>query len=371
MSGQQTDGVVIYGGGIAGGVLAKQLSRDLRVTLVDPLDFFEVPMAVPRNLVTPAFAKTAMFAFAEALPKVDHVRARLVELGPRGGLVENAEGQQRLIQGAVAVLATGSRFANELVRARQGSGKERRAFYQRFHERLFLAQRILIIGGGPIGVEVAGEISQTWPTKSVTIVENGQRLLGGTSPRAAAHAAKVLAQRGVRILTGERVEGAGDAASDVFADGGEARTSTGRSIAYDLAFWCIGGRPNTDYMRRHFGDTLTSEGRIKVGLDLLVAGQDRILALGDITDLPENKIAFHIKRQVRIAERNVRALLEGKTAPLKYSPQTDKPTMVVTLGSRAGVAHLPPLGVIRWSWLIRKAKAEQMLVPMYRKILGT
>jgi apoptosis-inducing factor 2 len=44
--------------------------------------------------------------------------------------------------------------------------------------------------------------------------------------------------------------------------------------------------------------------------------------------------------------------------------------MVVTLGSRAGVAHLRPVGVIRWPWLIRKVKAERMLVPMYRKALG-
>jgi apoptosis-inducing factor 2 len=370
VTGREADGVVIYGGGIAGGVLAKKLSRNARVTLVDPLDYFEVPMAVPRNLVMPAFAKAGIIPFAEAMPKVEHLRARLVELSPRGGLVENAEGQQMLVQGAVTVLSTGSRFPNELVRAHRGERKEREAFYQRFHERLSSAQRILIVGGGPIGVEVAGEITETWPEKSVTIVEAGPRLLGGTSAPVAAHAASFLTQRGVSILTGERVEGVDDAETNVFADGGEARTSAGRSIPYDLAFWCIGGRPNTAYMQRHFPDTLTSDGRIKVGPDLRVAGQERIFALGDITDLPENKMAFHIKGQVKIAESNVRALLDGKAAPLTYKPQTGNPTMVVTLGSRAGVAHLPLFGVVRWPWLIRKAKAEQMLVPMYRKALG-
>ncbi len=371
MIARETDGVVIYGGGIAGGILAKKLSRDVRVTLVDPLDYFEVPMAMPRNLVLPAFANAAIVPFAEAMPKVEHLRARLIELSPEGGLVENTEGQQMIIQGTATVLSTGSRFPNELVRAHRGTGKEREAFYRRFHERLSFAQRILIVGGGPIGVELAGEISETWPEKTVTIIEAGPRLLGGTSAPAAAHAASVLAQRGVRIVTGERVQGVDRAVKEnVFANG-KARTSTGRSILYDLAFWCIGGHPNTAYMRRHFPNTLTSEERIKVGSDLRVAAQERIFALGDITDLAENKMAFHIKGQVKVAEKNIRAVLDGKAAPRAYKPRTGDPTMVVTLGSRTGVAHLSPFGIIRCPWVIRKAKAERMLVPMFRKALGS
>ncbi|MNL80943.1 hypothetical protein D3C87_2079210 [compost metagenome] len=50
-----------------------------------------------------------------------------------------------------------------------------------------------------------------------------------------------------------------------------------------------------------------------------------------------------------------------------YSPQTGNPMMAITLGSRTGVAHLPFFGVVRWPWLNRKAKAEQMLVPKFRK----
>jgi 2-polyprenyl-6-methoxyphenol hydroxylase-like FAD-dependent oxidoreductase len=41
--------VAIYGGGIAGAVLANRLSRDFNVVLVDPHDYFEVPMAAPRK----------------------------------------------------------------------------------------------------------------------------------------------------------------------------------------------------------------------------------------------------------------------------------------------------------------------------------
>jgi NADH dehydrogenase FAD-containing subunit len=209
--------VVIYGGGVGGAQLAKKLSGQAKVTLVDPLDYFEVPMAAPRNLVQPDFAERAIMPFADVLPGVEHVRGKLVELRADGGLVEMPDGQQTLVSGDITVLATGSRFASELVRAVQGSGSERKSFYARFHARLSAAKRVLIVGGGPIGVEIAGEISETWPDKAITLIEAGPRLLAGTSGKAAAHAASVLAARGVTLITGDRLEGHGHPPGEIFA----------------------------------------------------------------------------------------------------------------------------------------------------------
>lgn len=362
--------VIIYGGGIAGGILAKTLSKKASVRLVDPLPFFEVPMAMPRNLVEPAFVEQAIIPFSEALPEVEHIAARLVELTPEGGLVEDAEGCRSLIEGDVSVLATGSRFANELVRATSGSELDRKRYLQRFHERLAGAQRILIVGGGPIGVEIAGEIVETWPEKAVAIVESGPRLLGGTSEKAAAHATAFLKRRGVEIILGERLQlGAADP-KDPFGVGGAAKTDAGRELSYDLLIWCVGGQPNTSYMNPHFTNSLDQWGRIKVGSDLRIQGQGRLFALGDITDLDENKMAAHIKGQVPIAEANIVALLEGRPLAKKYKAKTGHPLMAVTLGKRAGVIHLPPFGVITADWFARKAKATGMLVPRYRALLG-
>jgi hypothetical protein len=41
--------------------------------------------------------------------------------------------------------------------------------------------------------------------------------------------------------------------------------------------------------------------------------------------------------------------------------------MAVSLGNRAGLAFVSPIGAIRAAWLNRKLKAESMLVPMYHK----
>jgi len=368
----QESQIVIYGGGMAGALLAKALSPEFRITLVDPNDYFEVPMSVPRSLVQPDFAEGAIMPFASILPQVRHLRGMLTELQADAGLVALADGSQQRLRSRITVLATGSTFSNPLMRAIGGSSvRERKEFYARFEQRIVKARNILIVGGGPIGVEVAGEISENHPAKAITIVEAGPRLLASTSEAAAQYAAQVLQRRGVTILTGERIERAGSTSDIVFAEGGEATTLRGRRIAYDLLIWCIGGKPNTGYMKPHFAPVLDAAGRIRVKPDLRVAGFDRLFALGDITDLDENKMAWHIDGQVSTATRNIRALLTDTRRPLQtYRPQTGNPKMAVTLGSRDGVIHLPVIGMVHLPLLSRMAKAGHMLVPKYRRALG-
>jgi apoptosis-inducing factor 2 len=361
--------ITIYGAGMAGAILARRLAEDFDVTVVAPTNYFEVPMAMPRLMVQPGFADKAIISIADALPKVQHIHGRLVELTDAGGLVDGNDGARQMVTGDISVLATGSRFAGQLVRSLSGSMEERKAVFHRLKASLSAARRILIVGGGPLGVEMAGEIVETWPGRSVTIVESGARILGETAKSASTHAAKFLKQRGVALLTGERIESPtpGDGVS---AEPGEARTASGRLVGYDVIFWCIGGRPNTEYLRAHFSDRLDPDGRVRVTPHLLMEREDRVFALGDITNLKENKMALHVKGQLRVAEANIRAVALGRTPPKAYKAKTGNRMMAVSLGSRAGVAFVPPIGTIRSAWLNRKVKSETMLVPMYRKELG-
>jgi NADH dehydrogenase FAD-containing subunit len=365
--------VVVYGGGMAGALLAKRLSADVRVTLVDPRDYFEVPMAAPRNLVEPAFAERATVPFAQALPGVKLVQGRLVEWQAAGGTVETVAGPTGAMRGRVHVLATGSRFANPLMRALSGTRSERLDFYRRYAERIRQSQRILIVGGGPIGVELAGEISSRHPQIAIALVESGARLLRDTTEAAARHAASVLTRRGVEIVTGDRIERAGGPDEDPFGPAGVALTRQGRRIPYDLRISCTGGRPNTGFMQAHFAEAPDADGRIRVTPQLRVQGQSALFALGDIADLAENKMAWHVAGQVACAEVNVRRVLAGRLHDRdlqSYRPQTGNPAMAVTFGPHAGMVHLPRLGLITGAWLNRRIKATHMLVPKYRKLLG-
>ena len=171
-------------------------------------------------------------------------------------------------------------------------------------------------------------------------------------------------------LRAERSEGYCYGSEFTFAEPGEARTTSGKRVGYDVIFWCIGGRPNTDYLQAHFSEHLDADGRVRVTPQLRVEGEDHIFALGDITNLKENKMALHINGQVPVAEANIRAILARKSPPKTYKAKTGNPMIAVSLGSLSGAAFVPPIGTIRSAWLNRKVKAETMLIPMYRKKLG-
>lgn len=360
--------VLIFGAGIAGATLARALSRDYAVTVVDPRDFIEVPMAATRNFVEPDFAGPATIAFADALPGVRLVPGRLVEWTPEGGLIEGPDGVHQRLTGRVVVLATGSRFANPLMRSSEGTMESRRTLYRNYSSRIAASHRILIIGGGPIGVETAGEISSAWPGKSITLVDRGSRLLKGSSEALGAEALHILRSRGVAVVLGEAL--ASEPSLDPFAAGGTVTTTTGRVIAYDLLIWATGGRPETHYMARRYGALLDETGRIRVDAYLRVEGLKTLFAVGDINNVPENKMAVHILGQAKAAQANIRAALNGRDPSVAYRAQTGNPMMLLALGSRTGVSHLPVLGVVRSSWFNRMIKARDMLVPRFRRAFG-
>src|SRR6202023_3587647 len=117
--------IVIYGAGMAGAMLASRLAENFDVTVVAPTNYFEVPMAMPRLMVQPGYADKAIVSIADALPRARHLRGRLVELTEAGGLVEGDDGDRRTVTAAIAVLATGSRFAGQFIRPLSGSMEER------------------------------------------------------------------------------------------------------------------------------------------------------------------------------------------------------------------------------------------------------
>ncbi|WP_316656786.1 hypothetical protein [Ralstonia condita] len=110
------------------------------------------------------------------------------------------------------------------------------------------------------------------------------------------------------------------------------------------------------------------QGRIKIPPELRVVGSTPTFALGDMSGLDENKMAWHIASQVETAADNISKVLAGFDRLRAYQPQAGNPMLAVTLGSRAGVLHLPVVDVVRSAFVNRLATAGQMLVPTFRKM---
>jgi 3-phenylpropionate/trans-cinnamate dioxygenase ferredoxin reductase subunit len=132
-------------------------------------------------------------------------------------------------------------------------------------ERLAAAQRVLVVGGGFIGLEAAA--SATAKGKAVTVVEAADRLIGRVvAPEVSDFYAAAHRRRGVRVLLGTGVAGfagtapantgpanTGPASTGPASTGGTvtgAHLSDGGFVPADLVIIGIGAEPRTELAER-------------------------------------------------------------------------------------------------------------------------
>ena len=66
---------------------------------------------------------------------------------------------------------------------------------------------MLLIGAGPVGLELAGEISSAWPDKHVTIVDVAPDIVSGPyKPEFRAELRRQLDERGVELVLGDGLQ---------------------------------------------------------------------------------------------------------------------------------------------------------------------
>ncbi len=220
------------------------------------------------------------------------------------------------------------------------------------------ALTVVICGGGPTGVELAGGMVELFDhvlakdfrqhpgmRPKVVLVEAADRLLGTFSAASSRTALDTLERRGVQVITGVGV-------SEVTPDA--VSLHDGRHIAAHTVVWTAGVRASP--LAAMLGVPLTRNGRIVVGPDLAVADHGGVYAVGDIAadaDDPLPQVAQPaIQGGRHVARQIVRRLHHLPAETFHYR---DKGTMA-TIGRHEAVAELPHglrlRGVIGWlAWL--------------------
>lgn len=180
--------------------------------------------------------------------------------------------------------------------------------------RLTSGCRVLLVGGGFIGLEVAAAARARGC--EATVLEAAPTLLGRVMPpEAARHLEQLHLAQGVEISTGAHLQ-----ALEALGDGVLARCSDGRRFVADLAVVGIGARPNQELAE---AAGIACRDGILVGADARTVAPE-IFAAGDVTRHPS---AFHgrpvrletwdnARRQAELAARN----LLGGTEPYDEIP---------------------------------------------------
>ncbi|KAJ1440752.1 hypothetical protein SESBI_01825 [Sesbania bispinosa] len=347
--------VVIVGGGVAGAVLAKTIQHHAHVTLIDPKEYFEIPWAALRGLVEPSFAERILINHREYFTKGDLVISTAINITETE--VFTQDGQQ--IAYDYLVIATG--HTDPIPKTRT----ERLDQYKGENSKIKSASSILIVGGGPTGVELAAEIAVDFPDKKVTIVHKGSRLLEYIGTKASRKTLKWLKSKKVEVKLEQSVD------LDSFTDENKTyQTSLGETVEADAHFLCIGKPLGSAWLRETLlKDDIDGNGRIQVDEHLRVKGRSNIFAIGDITDIQEIKQGMHAQSHAQVVAKNLRLLIEGGGKERKLGTyKAQPPISIVSLGRKHGVAQFPFMTVIgRFPGMI---KSGDLFVGKTRKELG-
>ena len=353
--------VAVIGGGYGGTIAAKAIDEFADVTLVEPRDAFVHNVAALRALVEPEWLSRIFFPYDRLLANGRVVRDRAV--GVEAGRVTLASGDE--LTPDFIVLATGSTYPYP---AKSDTDETATALvrYSASHDELAQAERVLIVGAGPTGLELAGEIGDRWPEKRITILEPEPEILAGPYKQELRdEVRRQLEERGVEFVLGDAPSAEPSSPPVIFGPVTVA-TKSGRTIEADIWFRCYGLAPVSDYLRGDLAAARLPDGWIDVTPELQVTGQTNVFALGDVADA-DLKTAGRAGREADVVAANIRALIEGGELQA-YEPMP--PAIVIPLGPSGGASELPGRDDIADAATTAAIKGEHMFIDAYRERFG-
>ena len=354
--------VVVLGGGYGGINAAKALDDVADVTLVDPKDAFVHNVAAWRALVEPEWLERIFLPYERLLVNGRFIRDRASEVDGRH--VTLASGVQ--LQPDYLVLATGSAYPFP-AKIDTLDTETARTRVREAHEVLLGAERVLLVGAGPSGLELAGEIKAFFPEKHVTIVDVADDILEGPYDQALRdELRRQLDDLGVELRLGSALR-ALPAVAPATAASITITTEAGEELTADVWYRCFGVSIRTEYLRGALAEARDAGGYVRVDEHLQVVGQDRVFALGDIADADRNTAGM-AGAQAKIVADNIRALITGEGEQAVY--EQFPPVIAVPLGPEGGAGQLPGQDGIAGPETIAEIKGRTMMVDRFESLFS-
>ncbi len=354
--------VVVVGGGYGGITVAKALDDTSDVVLVEPKDAFMHNIAALRALVDPSWLPRIFLPYTGLLTNGRVVRERAVMVDPHR--VETASGEE--IAADYVVLATGSRYPfpakTDLVDTHHAQEQVRQT-----NRALAKADRVLLVGAGPVGIELAGEIRHVWPEKTIVMLDVADEILGGPyMPELKAELRRQLLESRVELILGSPLRHAPPTEPGELA-AFTVTTEAGTEVTADIWFRCYGVVPNSDYLGRKLASARRSDGFIEVGPTLQVAGQTTVFAVGDISTA-DSKMAGFARRQAATVADNINLLAQGRSDLAHYEPMGV--AIAVPIGPTGGAGQFPGQEEIVGRETISQVKGRDLMVDQFGEVFG-
>lgn len=300
--------------------------------LVDPSTHFWWHIAAPREIVNPENLKPeqcfvpTMDGFKQYGNLRDsiifhHGTATTLDTEARTVTVSLHEGGSESLEYYALVIATGVKSPTAATTLHGDHNISLKALKD-MNTKLASAKEVIISGGGPVGVEIAGEVAVQLKGKAtVTLYSGSSKILPVFSESRAAKGQKLLEKAGVKVIHNAKITG-----SQETADGKtELTLDNGTSATCDVYIPAYGVTPNSDFVPANLK---TEKGNVKTNATTLrVDGAGpRVYAAGDIAGV-DNGGVLNMYNTLPILGANIAhdLLADAKAGSVAEKKYTYKP----------------------------------------------
>lgn len=345
---ENTPTLVIIGAGAAGTLLGLELStllkkvKGLKVILIDNKDFSEFTPSIINVIMQPT-PEAIHSRLKEICPKLETMFSGTGVTIIRGKVTEVTQKEVKLdnqdnIIFTHLIICTGSSYSSPFK-----TSFEVQTIDQRYEELINIradidsSSKILCIGGGPVGVEMVGEISSCLSSKEITLFHSKEALVekipGNLGPEIKKCLEQSINKNKVEVILNEK-------AMPEKRDGKEIYISNIPKKVYEPDYVIKGGgiKPNSEIMNNNFSECLDDRGFIIVDNFFKVNGQESIYAIGDVNNIKEPKLYFTAHMQAVTLSKNIESELTGGKPPVQY--KGSKNSYVVSVGPSHGLASI-------------------------------
>jgi len=360
--------VVIVGGGFGGLKLARSLNnkKGFEVILIDKVNYHQFQPLLYQVATAGLDASNISFPLRKVFHKSKNVRIRLAEVK------EIVPSQNKLITSAeeidydILVLATGTEtnfFGNQQLvdyafpmKSTVDALQIRHKLIRNFEEALLVKDaaelqrlmNIVVVGGGPTGVELSGALAEMkhyvlpkdypeldFSKMNIYLLEGGSKTLGNMSEKSAADSYRYLTRLGVKVLTDTIVNN---------FDGDNVLLKDGNTIPSKTVIWAAGV---TGSIPPGFDKSLIARGnRLIVDRYLRLKGFENIYVIGDLAYMETAKypkshpqLASAAIQQGKLLAENLKKLQANDREFTEFEYR-DKGTLA-TVGRNLAVADFP------------------------------
>ncbi|XP_071950450.1 ferroptosis suppressor protein 1-like [Antedon mediterranea] len=324
--------VVVVGGGYGGSEFAQRIKDKCQLTVIDPKEGLHHNMGALRACVEPGFAKKTFIPYDKTFGE-SFKRGEASSINVQDKSVTIKSGNRyESVSYDYLVIATGSEGQFPCKVTNCVDNHEIISKYESLKDQIHASTKIVIVGGGAAGVELAGEIMTDLKGKEVYLIHPHEKLVSAMYEDSFTNSVRdQLKALGVKLVLGERVSNLRDLPTS--ATPSVVETDKGSKIDADLVVPCTGLKVNTSAYGISLSNKMDSKGYLKVDNTLQVEGCDGVYAIGDCNNSHEAKLAHLAQTQAKYLAKTIETVDSGKSVT-PYKPGGKM--MALSIGREGG-----------------------------------